>query len=189
MLIIENLKDYVDVLDDESFKELADSIYEITDFICEDYPSHKEWYYKKQLPATKISNERNILFARNPKDSENIIAMACLKKDDEEKKICILYVSDKCRGIGIGTKMIEASMDWLETTKPLATLADYKLDMFRPIIRKYDWKLTQIVSGLYNDRSEELCFNGVLAENSEPIEKQLYMKLASALRKGCNHAS
>ena len=130
----------------------------ITDFICKDYPKHKEWYFQKQLPA--ITEEtRNILFARNPKDQNEIISMACLKKDKEEQKICTLYVSDKCRGLGIGTLIVEKSMEWLGTTKPLVTLADYKLEMFKPIINKYDWKLTEIVSGLYNDRSQELCFN------------------------------
>ena len=35
----------------------------------------------------------------------------------------------------------------------------YKLEMFRPIINKYGWELTEIVSGLYNDKAQELCFN------------------------------
>ena len=44
--------------------------------------------------------------------------------------------------------MVEASMDFLETTKPLITLADYKLPMFQPIIDKYGWELTEVVEGL-----------------------------------------
>lgn len=110
--------------------------------------------------------------------------MACLKKDEEENKICTLYVSDKCRGLGIGTSIVEESMKWLETTKPLVTLADYKLEMFRPLISKYGWELTEIVSGLYNNRSEELCFNGTLTKsNDTSVQKQLQKRFIRALNK------
>lgn len=37
--------------------------------------------------------------------------------------------------------------------------------MFQPIIEKYDWELTEVVSGLYNDRAKELCFNGKLTKD------------------------
>ena len=184
MITIESLKKYVGIISEEDFMELATKIYMITDFICDDYPKHKEWYFTKQLPETINGDERNILFVRNPLNDSEIIAMACLKKDEEEKKICTLYVSDKCRGLGIGKAIVEESMRWLGTTKPLITLADYKLEMFKPIINKYGWELTEIVSGLYNDRSQELCFNGTLTkDNDETLEQQLHKKLIRVLKK------
>ena len=182
MVKIECLKDYLNCPPEE-FNDLATKIYMITDFICTDYPKHREWYFNKQLPAIS-SDERNILFVRNPENQNEIISMACLKKDNKERKICTLYVSDKYRGLGIGTSIIEESINWLGTTKPLITLADYKLEMFKPIIDKYDWELTEIVSGLYNDRSKELCFNGTLTKsNSITPEKQLYKRLIKTLNK------
>ena len=183
MTNIESLKKYVGKVTEEEFMILATKIYMITDFICDDYPKHKEWYFTKQLPATINGDERNILFVRNPEDDNEIISMACLKRDEEEQKICTLYVSDKCRGLGIGTAIVEESMRWLGTTKPLITLADYKLEMFRPIINKYGWELTEIVSGLYNDRDQELCFNGTLTKNNEEtLEQQLHKKLVRVLK-------
>lgn len=181
MIKIESLKDYLKTTSDEEFMELATKIYMITDFICEDYPKHKEWYFKKQLPAI-VGEERNILFIRNPGNQNEIISMACLKKDEEEQKICTLYVSDKCRGLGVGTSIVKESMKWLGTTKPLVTLADYKLEMFKPIINKYNWELTEIVSGLYNDRSQELCFNGTLVKsNNHTLEQQLHKRFVKSL--------
>ena len=183
MINIESLKDYVGNVPKEQFINLSTKIYMITDFICTDYPKHKEWYFTKQLPATINGDERNILFARNPENENEIIAMACLKKDEEEQKICTLYVSDKCRGLGLGTAIIEESMNWLGTTKPFITLADYKLEMFRPIIDKYGWELTEIVTGIYNDRSQELCFNGTLTKNNvETLEQQLHKRLLKVLK-------
>lgn len=182
MVIIESIKNYLGSVTDDELMELAKKIYMITDFICDDYPKHKDWYFTKQLPDTINSDERNILFVRNPYNNEEIISMACLKRDVEERKICTLYVSDKCRGLGIGTAIVEESLRWLGTTKPLVTLADYKLDMFKPIIERYNWELTDIVSGLYNNKSSELCFNGTLSkDNREPIEKKLYTRFVYAL--------
>lgn len=174
MIYIESIKNYIGNTSEEDLVGLASKIYEITNFMCNDYPKYEEWYFTKQLPATINSNKRNILFVRNPENNEEIISMACLKKDEEEKKICTIYVSDKYRGLGIGKAIIEESMKWLGTTKPLITLTDYKLEMFKPIINKYDWKLTEIVSGLYNAKTQEFCFNGTLTKNNS-IE-QYYKK-------------
>lgn len=173
MIYIESLKSYIGKISDEEFADLAKRIYEITDFICEDYPKHREWYFHKQLPRIFTPNGK-ILFARADDDT-TILAMACLKKDEEEKKICTLYVSDQCRGQHLGTRMVEASMDFLETTKPLITLADYKLPMFQPIIDKYGWELTEVVEGLYNDRAKELCFNGTLTKQANMNEQGVYL--------------
>ncbi len=164
MINIESLKSHIGKLSEKEFMDLATNIYDITDFICEDYPKHREWYFKKQLPRIFTPNGE-ILFARDEENKDKILAISCLKKDEEEKKICTLYVSDQIRGQHLGTRMIEASMQFLGTTKPLITLADYKLLMFQPMIEKYDWELTEVVSGLYNNRAKELCFNGTLTKN------------------------
>ena len=180
MIKIESLKDYIGIIPNDDFIELATKIYQITNFICEDYPKYKEWYFQKQLPAI-ISDERNILFIRNPKNKDEIISMACLKKDKQEQKICTLYVSNNCRELGIGTKIIEESLTWLGTTKPLVTLADYKLDMFKSIIKKYNWELTEILEGIYNNRSKELCYNGALSKKNNP-NQNLYKRLVKTLK-------
>ena len=183
---IESLKKYIGNVSKEEFMRLATKIYMITDFVCDDYPKRKEWFFAKQLPETINGDKRNILFVRNPENYNEIISMACLK-NEEEQKICTLYVSDKYRGLGIGTAIVEESMRWLGTTKPLITLADYKLEMFRPIINKYGWELTEIVSGLYNDRAQELCFNGTLTKNNEEtLEQQLHKKLVRVLKNRCD---
>ena len=174
MICIESLKSYIGKVSEDEFAELAKRIYDITDFICEDYPKHKEWYFHKQLPRI-FTPSGEILFARSEEDANTIVAMACLKKDEEEKKICTLYVSDKCRGQHLGTRMVEASMNFLETTKPLITLSDYKLPMFQPIIEKYGWELTEVVSGLYNNRAKELCYNGLLTKQNNISQQGLVL--------------
>lgn len=172
MIKIESLKDYIGKISNEDFAILVKKIYDITDFICEDYPHHKQWYFNKQVPRVFTPNGE-ILFARAEGNEDQIIAVACLKKDEIEKKICTLYVSPRFRGQHLGTKMIEESMKFLETTKPLVTIADYKLPMFQAIIDKYDWQLVEIVTGLY--RKDEFCYNGRLTQefsSQEPLVKR-----------------
>lgn len=174
MVKIESLKNYIGILNEDEFTKISKQIYDITDFICEDYPKYKEWYFYKQIPRIFTPNGE-ILFARSEEDKNKIIAMACLKKDEEEQKICTLYVLEQCKGQHLGTRMVEASMEFLGTTKPLITLADYKLPMFQPIIEKYDWKLTEVVSGLYNDKAKELCFNGKLTKETNIEQPSLIL--------------
>lgn len=148
-------------VDKKSLLRICDELYEMTDFISEDYPKHKSWFYQKHLPATFIENSgRDIIYAHDEKGV--IYGTAFIKQDEVEKKICTLFVDDKARGLGIGTKLVEKSMEILKTTKPMITLADYKLPMFEGLIKKYNWKQTQVVKGLYNERSSELVYNGHL---------------------------
>ena len=69
--------------------------------------------------------------------------------------------------------LIEKSMDWLGTTKPLVTLTDYKYEMFKAIIDKYNWELTEVVNDLYKVNSKELCFNGTLNRNKSKLLKKI----------------
>ena len=163
MIKIESLKDYIN---SEELIKLATKIYELTSFNSIDYPEYKEWYFNKQLPETINTDSRNILFIRNPNNYDEIISMVNLKRSEEEKKICTIYVSDKYRGLKIGTYIIEESMKWLDTTKPLITFPSYKLKMFKPFINKYNWELTETISELYNQK-QELCFNGSLNKNKK----------------------
>ena len=142
---------------------ICEELYEMTDFICEDYPKHKSWFYQKHLPATFLyGSGRDIIFAYD--EDKNKYGTAFIKEDENEKKICTLFVAEKARGLGVGTKLVEKSMEILGTTKPMITIAEYKLPMFKRLIEKYGWEKTEEVSGLYNDRYKELVYNGFLTK-------------------------
>ena len=166
MFKIESIKDY---LQDKDLYKLIDEIYLITDPLCRYYPKHREWYYQKQIPETLNSNKRNILFIRD--EDKNIIAISCLKKDDTEQKLCTVYISQEYRNKGIGKYLIKESMDWLGTTKPFITIAEDNIASFIPFIKKYNWELVEVLTGIYNDFSHELCFNGSLTKNKDEIKE------------------
>lgn len=159
---IESLKSYVGKISEDDFLELATKIYHATDFLCSDYPKHKVWFFEKQLPRTLTPNGE-ILFVR---DENKIIAVAFLKKELSEQKICTFWIQDDYRYQGIGTNLIEASMKILETTTPFITFPKYKLPQFEPLINKYNCEHTETLKNYYS-HNDELCFNGYLTKNKK----------------------
>ena len=63
MIKIESLKNYLNTDSKEEFINLTNKIYEITNFLCEDYPEYNEWFFNKQLLELN-KKERNIFFIR-----------------------------------------------------------------------------------------------------------------------------
>lgn len=147
--------------DHKLFVRLAQIAYEVTDCICDDYPKHFEWYWAKEIPRVFNGTGEVIICTVGNK----VAGVAFLKKDDTESKICTFFVVESYRGKHIATKMLEQAYKYLGTTKPLITIADYKLPMFENIIKKYRWELTQTMEkGYYNNTSCELVYNGKLPE-------------------------
>ena len=84
-----------------------------------------------------------------------------MKKDEKEAKISTLFIDERYRNKGLASKLIKESFKFLNTDKPLITIADYKVDMFISIIKKYNWKLTQVLnSEYYNGKYREFVYNG-----------------------------
>ena len=153
---IESIKDYINVLNDEELMTLANKIYLTIDFVKEDYPNHTKWFFTIHLPETLHSDKRNILFV---KDKDEIVCVANLLKDKNEKKICTLYVKSEYQRQGIGSLLVEESMKWLNTKYPIISFTKEKYNSLRPFIEKYNWKLTRIINGFYKEGVEEYFFN------------------------------
>jgi ASC-1-like (ASCH) protein/GNAT superfamily N-acetyltransferase len=136
---------------------IADS-YKLTDWICKDYPDHCKHFWTKYVPGI-FTGEREIISCYV---DNKIAGTIILKKEGQEHKICTLFVDDKFRGQKIATVLLEQAFKYLGTTKPLITIADYKIKLFENIIKKYDWQLAQTLDGIYNNHSKELVYNGKL---------------------------
>jgi GNAT superfamily N-acetyltransferase len=153
---VEKLSDYI--YDKIEFENLANQIYYLTDHLTKDYPKHHRWYFTKHLPGVG-TDKREILFVKN---FNNVCAVAFLKKDEQEKKICTFYVAEHGRNIGIGRELMNASFDYLNTTTPMITMPSAKVPFFIHFIHSFDWKITQIIDGYYTVNVDEVVFNGIL---------------------------
>ena len=143
-----------------AFSNIVAKAYSVTDYICEDYKNHFNWYWSKTVPAV-LNGTREILVATV---NQKIAGVAILKNEDGEQKICTFLVIESYRGNGIGSILMERAFKFLGTSTPLVTIADYKIDMFQGFIKKYGWKRTQVLSeGYYNSTSREIVFNGKIS--------------------------
>lgn len=141
----------------KKFAKVIAEAYMITDWICEDYPDHCDHYFSKYIPGI-FDGEREIITCYM---DNRIAAVAILKKDNDEKKISTLFVKPEYQKRGIATELLEKCFAWLGTTRPLITIADYKLNQFTKVIEKYGWVETEILAdGYYNNHSREHVFNG-----------------------------
>ena len=55
--------------------------------------------------------------------------------------------------------------------------------MFAKIIEKYNWELTEIVDGIYNEGIREFCFNGQLSKRDY---RQELLEILKKLKKIAN---
>lgn len=152
---VDNILNYLNDID--TFLKIGKEIYEITKDLTKIYPEYKDWFFNKQLKEC-FSLSRNIIFIRN--NDNKIIALTCLKNNNYEKKICTLFVDPDYRNNGLGSLLFEEAIFFLKTTTPVVTFTEDKLWMFDKFIKKYDWKLTDILENNYKDNAKELVFNG-----------------------------
>lgn len=137
MIKIETITDYIN---NTNYLNLINEIYNFINYDIKDYPNKYNWYYKKMIHGI-IKGTRNILFA---KENNRVILVACLKKEDNENKLCTIIIDKLYRHQGLGTKLFNESFKWLNTKQPLITFKINKLQTFKPFIIKYSWKLKEI---------------------------------------------
>lgn len=146
MYNIEYLSNYLS--NKNEFLSIIEEIYNLTSFLEEDYPDYYYWYYEKHIPGI-IKGQRDTLFI---KDKDNIIALSSIKNTPDEQKLCTIYVKEEYQNIGIGSILIDRSLQILNTDKPYTTLKKYKLEYFKNIINKYNWELS-------SKEDDELIYN------------------------------
>ena len=156
----------------EVIKKLIDEVLYISMQVKYDYPDYKNWFLTKQVSGL-YDNTRNIIVAHI---DGKLVGFTSLKKTDNERKICTFYVEKRFRKNQIGSKLVEKSIQYLETEQPLITIPMDKLNDFIRIGNKYNWKVTDIIENLYRVNNPEVIVNGELIEtnlSTESVNKTL----------------
>lgn len=159
--LIDNIKNYFAEECKTQYDQITKEIYDMSKFLNEIYPGYEKWFYEKQLKGCN-SELRNILFVKN--EEGKVVGFTCLKKYENEKKICTIFVDEEYRRNGIGTLLFEESMKFLGTSKPLITFPEDRAEMFKSFISKYNWKLTDVIEDVYKLGVKEFCYNGKLVK-------------------------
>ena len=140
-----------------ALNDLIYQTYDATDWITKDYPNHFKHFYTKYVPEL-FEGEREILVSYNGLKIEGL----CILKKSEQK-ICTLFVREEARGQHLATRLLSEAFIFLGTTKPLITIAEYKVKMFSGLIVKYGWEHTQTLDASYYGSAREFVYNGKIS--------------------------
>jgi GNAT superfamily N-acetyltransferase len=155
-------------VEDDQVLEVSGRVYAILKEARHLYPQFTYWYFGKFIRGL-IKGSRSIVLCTA---GNAIAAVALLKHDCSEKKICTIEVIKQYRGVGLGRRLFELSFDVLNTSKPLISIADERLPYFSSITRYYGFTLEKVHKGYYRPTSTEYVFNGSLSETDLTPEEQ-----------------
>lgn len=153
-------------LSDELKQLYYKEIFKFAGKLVFEYPGFKTWYKALFVSKYNLSKEREIIICEA---DYRIVAIAILKRNNQEKKICTFRVEKAYQHQGIGKEMMELSFDWLESDSPVITLHRNKYEQFSKLLNYYNFSLEQTQKHYYSVFNTELVFNGALPEKKMSI--------------------
>jgi len=124
--------------------------------LSSDYPGIDRWFATKVVPGLRIGSRTLLRIERDG----NLVGLGIAKKEDDERKICTVRIAPSHVGKGIGLRIFDRLLTWLDDDKPHLTVSSEKLPIFERIFDYYGFDLTSKNHGLYLPRSVELGYNG-----------------------------
>ena len=147
-------------LDLVSQMSYAKKIYSFLFTLNFEYPDFKKWYISLYNNNNTLKDNRDIILCTI---NESIAGVAILKRDTYEKKICTLRVAPMYQHHGIGSYLLEKSLELFNYEKPLITIHISKYRDFQKLFERYGFKLEQQLQGYYGLLRSELAYNGILS--------------------------
>ena len=139
---------------------LYDQILTLTQPVNNIYPGRTKWFWEKFIPGLQ-KKERMYIIAQ---DNDNTLAGCVLiKRTEEEKKICTLFVHPQFRGQGLGRQLMELTLRELGE-HPLITVSSRNLSQLSSLLKQYGFHLSATKKGAYNSEDTEYYFNDKKAD-------------------------
>lgn len=123
--------------------------------LSQSYPGFENWFSSKVVPGVYAGTRHIVTVERDGM----IAAIGIGKRDKDESKICTIRVSPSYENKGLGLRVFDDLLEWLETDRPVATVSEEKMPAFQRIFDRYGFKLTGSVNGLYRASKTEYIFN------------------------------
>lgn len=120
------------------------------------YPGFTSWYWNKVMPG--LSRGTRHLFWVGSLDAPS--AVAILKREAGESKICTAWVAESERRRGHGRRLLDESIEWLGEAYPLFTVPAERYAEFEPLMQRLDFVETARIVSLYRPGAVEHVFNG-----------------------------
>lgn len=144
----------------EQIYKLTSEEMEVLNFLksmSDDYPSIERWFIDTVIPGYRHGTRHIVKVERHGK----LAGLGIAKKENDEKKICTLRVTDDYIGRGIGYRLLDDMPHWLDDDKPHVTVGAHKMPMFNKMFDRYNFVKSDQKSGMYVPSKIEIGFNGV----------------------------
>lgn len=123
--------------------------------LSEDYPHIENWFTDKVVPGLRCGTRRLLPVER---DGE-LVGLGIAKNESGERKICTVRVAPSHTGRGIGVRLFDGLLKWLDDDQPHLTVSEEKLPLFERIFDYYRFDITSERAGVYLPNKVELGFN------------------------------
>ncbi|WP_206431418.1 GNAT family N-acetyltransferase [Sphingomonas koreensis] len=127
--------------------------------LSEDYPGIDNWYLTKVVPGLRTGS-RYLL--RIERDGE-LAGIGIGKNEADERKICTVRVAPHFANRGIGVRIFDGLLKWLDDDQPHLTVSNHKLPLFERIFDYYGFHMSSRVEGRYVPTACELGYNELVA--------------------------
>jgi len=127
------------------------------------YPEIKWWFYDKVVPSINFWYWK-ILELEN--DGE-LIWFSILKNTIKEQKIRTITVLEKYQNKWYAVKLMKESIKELENDKPLYTVSEEFIDVYKKIWKHFWHKIIWILDSKYIPWKKEYVFNWGYQENND----------------------
>ncbi len=127
-------------------------------FLCDlssDYPQIKRWFCQKVVPG--LHDGRRFLF--RVRRNGQLVGLGIGKREPDERKICTVRVAPSHAGLGIGVRIFDALLRWLDVDRPTLTVSESKLHAFERIFDHFGFEMTSKTRDLYVRGSTEIGYN------------------------------
>lgn len=119
------------------------------------YPLFEIWFKSKVLPGLPLRTRHIVTIERHG----GVAAVGIGKRENGERKVCTIRVDPAYEGRGLGIRVLDYLLDWLDTDFPLATVSEEKMPLFERIFERYGFMLSSVENGLYRPGRVEFVFN------------------------------
>lgn len=120
-----------------------------------DYPGIDRWYRQKVVPGLRDGSRMLVRIERD----NMLVGLGIGKIEHGERKICTVRVAPSHAGRGIGVRIFDSLLKWLDVDRPHLTVTQHRLPAFERIFDYYGFGVTSIKSGLYLPNVSELGYN------------------------------
>ena len=120
-----------------------------------DYPGIDRWFALKVVPGLRRGTRYLLPIER---DGE-LVGLGIAKNEEDERKICTVRVAPSYAGRGMGVRLFDGLLKWLDDDQPHLTVTQGKLPAFERIFDYYGFAVTSARQGLYVPHAVELGYN------------------------------